>query len=245
MNLMAKENERLSCENIALLEKVRPMQNSQQNSQQLPSTPQGDLAGGIPGQACGYSCVWMPMEVACMSPPWIGNNSHTKAHSEVFGTQVSGVGPACESPENSRTTVMLRNLPNNYTRTMLVELLQREGFDKAYNFLYLPIDFKTQAALGYAFVDMAHPSLAERFWSVFDGFSNWTVPSRKVCFVTWCEPNQGLRSHIEQYRNSPVMHSSVPDEYKPLLLQDGQRVPFPPPTKAIRAPRVRDCRRHR
>merc|ERR1711972_1317523 len=227
VDVATKENERLSRENAALLEKVRRME----NSQEFPSAPMaslpthGGFVGCIPGQADGYGSLWMPMEVACANATWIANMDHTEVHSEV-----------------SRTTVMLRNLPNNYTRAMLVELLQREGFGRAYNFLYLPIDFKTQAALGYAFVDMAHHSLAQRFWSVFDRFSNWTVPSRKVCYVAWCEPNQGLQTHIEQYRNSPVMHSSVPDEYKPLLLRDGQRVPFPPPTKSIRAPRARDCR---
>merc|ERR1712176_1039429 len=184
----------------------------------------------------------MGIAVACTNATWVGNIDCAEAHPEIFGAQVSGVGPACQSPEESRTTLMLRNLPNNYTRAMLVELLQREGFGQAYNFLYLPIDFKSQDALGYAFIDMASPSLALRLWSVFDGFSTWTVPSRKECFVVWCEPNQGLQAHIEQYRNSPVMHSSVPDDYKPLLLRDGQRVPFPPPTKAIRAPRARDCR---
>jgi len=244
VDLVTKDNERLSRENAALLEKVRRME----SSQDFPAAPTAGLpthsgfAGWVPGQAYAYGSLWMPMEGACMNTLWIGNTDHTEAQSEVFGAQVSGVGPACQSPEDSRTTVMLKNLPNNYSRDMLVELLQREGFGRAYNFLYLPIDFKTQAALGYAFIDLASPTWAHSFWSVFDGFSNWTVPSRKVCFVTWCEPNQGLQTHIEQYRNSPVMHSSVPDDYKPLLLRDGQRVPFPPPTKAIRAPRARDCR---
>merc|ERR1719189_837042 len=125
---------------------------------------------------------------------------------------------------------------------MLEQLLEREGFGAAYKFLYLPIDFKTNAALGYAFVDIAHPSAVHRFWSVFHGFSNWSVPSRKMCFVSWCEPTQGLQCHIERYRNSPVMHASVPDEYKPVLVKQGQRIVFPRPTKTIRAPRVRDGR---
>jgi len=35
----------------------------------------------------------------------------------------------------SRTTVMLRNMPNNQTRKMFMELLDREGFAKQYDFV--------------------------------------------------------------------------------------------------------------
>ena len=35
------------------------------------------------------------------------------------------------------------------------------------------------------------------------------------------------------------MHSTVPDEFKPLLFERGRRVAFPPPTKPIRLPRIR------
>jgi hypothetical protein len=55
----------------------------------------------------------------------------------------------------------------------------------------------------------------------------------------WGHPLQGLDAHVQRYRNSPVMSESVPDECKPLLLQDGLRVPFPLPTKQLRTPRRR------
>jgi phosphatidylglycerophosphate synthase len=51
--------------------------------------------------------------------------------------------------------------------------------------------------------------------------------------------HKGLGAHIERYRNSPVMHESVPDEYKPAMYTRGVRVPFPPPTKNLRMPRIR------
>lgn len=44
---------------------------------------------------------------------------------------------------------------------------------------------------------------------------------------------QGLEKHVEKYRNSPVMHDSVGHEARPILIQDGKRVAFPPPTKKI------------
>jgi hypothetical protein len=142
-------------------------------------------------------------------------------------------------PPHLRTTVMLRNLPNNYSRAMLLDLIDSEGFAKLYDFIYLPIDFKSRASLGYAFVNMTNHEAAKCFRDTFDGFSNWILPSRKVCGVNWSGPHQGLEAHIERYRNSPVMHEAVPDIYKPALFMDGQRAVFPPPTKKLRAPRIR------
>lgn len=142
------------------------------------------------------------------------------------------------APEK-RTTVMLRNLPNNYNRAMVLAMLDSEGFEGKYDFLYLPIDFKSCACLGYAFINLVDPGDVLRFWRKFDGYSRWILPSKKVCHVSWSGPHQGLHEHVERYRNSPVMHQSVPDEYKPVVFRDGLRMVFPPPTKTPRAPRIR------
>jgi hypothetical protein len=139
-----------------------------------------------------------------------------------------------------RTTVMLRNMPNNYTRDMLLDLVDSMGFEGCYDFAYLPVDFKSQAGLGYAFINFVTSVEAQRCFDQFEGFSEWKVPSEKVCTVTWGSPYQGLEAHVERYQNSPVMHHSIPDEWKPVLFDEqGVRVPFPAPTKAIKTPKVR------
>merc|ERR550514_646219 len=142
-------------------------------------------------------------------------------------------------PEHLRTTVMLRNLPNGYTSEMLKELLDRLGFAAEYDFLYLPIDFRNYVNIGYAFVNMRDPAAARRLRERIDGFSGWTIESPKVCEVSWSHPQQGLAKHIERYRNSPVMHESMPMEYKPRLFRDGREVPSPPPTKPIKPVKLR------
>jgi len=139
-----------------------------------------------------------------------------------------------------RTTVMLRNMPNNYTRDMLLELMDAMGFEACYDFAYLPVDFKSQAGLGYAFINFISTAEAQRCFDEFEGFSDWKVPSEKVCTVTWGSPYQGFEAHVERYRNSPVMHHSIPDEWKPVLFdEEGMRAPFPVPTKTIKTPKVR------
>lgn len=148
------------------------------------------------------------------------------------------VKPAAELHSGeARTTVMLRNMPNNYSRKMLVELMDSEGFAGQYDFVYLPIDFETRACLGYAFINMIDPSSAMRFWRVFDGFCRWSIPSRKVSGVSWSGPHQGLEAHVERYRNSSIMSDATPDDYKPAIFRCGVMVPFPAPTRKLRTSR--------
>lgn len=144
-----------------------------------------------------------------------------------------------ESEQNDhkgKTSVMLRNLPNNYTREMFLQLLDDQGFKCKYDFAYLPFDFFHDANLGYAFVNMVDSEAVDLLWKAFQGFSDWRLPSYKVCEVTWSAPHQGLKAHVARYRNSPLMHDKVPDDFKPVILRNGTRQPFPKPTKCLRAP---------
>merc|ERR1712025_42051 len=122
---------------------------------------------------------------------------------------------------------------------MLQELLDIKGFTARYDFLYLPMDLKRSAGLGYAFVNCVSRAEAEGMIAALNGFRGWNLNSSKVCEVVWGEPLQGLQSHIDRYRNSPVMHASVPDACKPAVFENGLRCRFPAPTKRLRAPRSR------
>merc|ERR1712193_236496 len=144
---------------------------------------------------------------------------------------------------DTRTTIMMRNIPSVYTSCTLVELLDIHGFGGHYDFVYLPIDFRTGVNLGYAFVNFVSNLEAHHFILDFDSFRDWSLESFKICEVSWADPYQGFEDHVERYRNSPVMHERMPDEYKPRVYVAGVRVPFPEPTKRIRAPRIRPQRR--
>jgi len=121
----------------------------------------------------------------------------------------------------------------------VLDLLDREGFAARYDFVYLPVDFRRLAGLGYVFVNFVTTEDAAWAKLHFQGFDRWEVASPKVCEMSWSEPLQGLDAHIDRYRTSPVMHEDVPEKYKPVYLQDGVRQPFPAPTKRIRPPRVK------
>lgn len=237
--------QRLTSQNVALLEARRHVYPVCQgpDSMSVPPTPRKCSLASLPVQDYGYSSVLLPAQIACSGQARATRKDPSTAPSIPLAPAAISVSPSNDNSEGHRTTVMLGNLPDNFTRSMLVALLESKGFGSAYNFLYLPIDFRARASLGYAFLDLTHAGEASGLWSTFEGFADWSVPCDKACFVTWCQPYQGLETLIERYRNSPVMHAAVPDDFKPLLLRNGQRVPLPPPTRPIRAPRVRHCRR--
>lgn len=135
------------------------------------------------------------------------------------------------------TTIMMRNIANNCTRAQLLEILRCCNFD----FVYLPMDFETRANAGYAFVNMISSSDADRAMQQLDGFRREfcrRFASKKVVEMEWAS-TQGLFANVEGLRNNPVMHSSVPDDFKPLLFRQGVLMDFPPPTKQVRAPRTK------
>jgi len=172
-----------------------------------------------------------------LSETWMPANARPAANLNLKGRSSMQLGKPRNPKMQERTTLMLRNIPNDYSRDMLLELMDSQGFAGRYNFLYLPVDFKRMAGLGYAFVNCVTQVDAEEMMAKFHGFRHWRFHSAKVCEVVWGEPLQGLEAHIDRYRNSPVMHGSIPDGYKPVIYESGVRQPFPAPSKRIRAPR--------
>jgi len=139
-----------------------------------------------------------------------------------------------QQDEDMRTTLMLRNLPNDYTRELFLNMLDDECLAGEYDFVYFPVDFQTGSGLGYAFVNFTSHEEAVRAWQLLDGYNDWLVGSTKVCEVRWSNPVQGLNANVQRYRNSPLMHEKVPDSYKPVVFSNGVRVEYPAPKKPIK-----------
>lgn len=144
----------------------------------------------------------------------------------------------CADEKEQRTTLILRNVPYSCTQDHLFNLLNSQGFECCFDFLYMPTDLRNRSCFGYAFVNFTTPEEASRAMTRLNGFSNWPVSSQKVCVVDYSEREQGLDAYIVRFRNSPVMHADVPDEFKPHIYSNGKRAAFPEPTKPIRTMRA-------
>lgn len=147
-------------------------------------------------------------------------------------------GATIVAGRHTRTTLMLKNLPNDYTRDHVVALLNKEGFKGLFNFVYMPVCLQSMVSFGYAFVNLVSFVVADQCWSRFQGFSKWDLDNSRKCEVCWSEVQQGLQGNVEHYRSSQIMHESVPELAKPAIYMNGAHVPFPPPTRRLSAPQL-------
>lgn len=135
------------------------------------------------------------------------------------------------------TTVMFRNIPNKYTREMLVKQLEQE-LKGHFDFVYLPIDFKNQCNVGYAFINFRSIQACEIFMLNFNGVEvRKCLPglnSRKVTEVTPARV-QGFEDNVQRLRNSPVMRELAHHpEWMPLIFDaHGVQLPFPSPERPL------------
>lgn len=124
-------------------------------------------------------------------------------------------------------------------RDELKELLDAQRFESQFDFLYVPMNLAEKINFGYAFVNFLTPEVADDARKHFHGFTDWPISSEKPCEVQNGTAVHGRDAHVERYRNSPLMHESVPDEFRPAIYNGSERVAFPPPTRSIKAPRIK------
>ncbi|RDX59121.1 Protein terminal ear1, partial [Mucuna pruriens] len=138
---------------------------------------------------------------------------------------------------DSRTTLMIKNIPNKYSQKLLMDKLDShcrecnekidDGNDQllsSYDFVYLPIDFNNKCNMGYGFVNMTSPEAALRLYKAFH-LQPWEVfNSRKICEVTYARI-QGLESLKEHFKKSKFpseMEQNLPVMFSPA--RDGRQL---------------------
>ncbi|KAK6922472.1 Mei2-like, C-terminal RNA recognition motif, partial [Dillenia turbinata] len=171
--------------------------------------------------------------------------------------------------EDNRTTLMIKNIPNNvvmqpdeallslsirYTSKMLLAAID-EQHRGTYDFLYLPIDFKASAFpskeslyylgnkcnVGYAFINMIDPSQIIAFYKAFNGKKWEKFNSEKVASLAYAHI-QGKDALIAHFQNSSLMNEDK--RCRPILFHTdgpnaGDQVPFPLGTIQSRSSRTR------
>ncbi|GJM91034.1 hypothetical protein PR202_ga07369 [Eleusine coracana subsp. coracana] len=70
--------------------------------------------------------------------------------------------------EDTRTTLVIKNIPNKYTQKMLLDVID-ETHEGTYDFFYLPVDLKNKCNVGYAFINMISPSFIVSLHKAFTG----------------------------------------------------------------------------
>jgi len=128
------------------------------------------------------------------------------------------------------TTVMLRNIPNRYTRDMLLERLN-QTYAGQFDFVYLPIDFNSKCNVGYAFINFRSPAACQRFYQEFHSAKTKSVlpgfSSSKVCEVSYARV-QGRDANMDNLRDEKFIEKlNEKPEWQPLFYDDsGKEIPY-------------------
>ena len=131
---------------------------------------------------------------------------------------------------DTRTTLMIKNIPNKFTREKLLEIIDKE-FKGTYNLFILPKDGNKNRNFGYSFINFFSSYYIPYFYHVFNG-KKWTdTNSQKVCEITYSK-FQGRNELISHYPNKIIYFNNViklkkgvndnffiPNEYKLLFKQ--------------------------
>ncbi|XP_047315288.1 protein MEI2-like 2 [Impatiens glandulifera] len=125
------------------------------------------------------------------------------------------------SGEDIRTTLMIKNIPNKYTSKMLLAAID-EKHRGAYDFLYLPIDFKNKCNVGYAFINMLSPWHIVSFYESFNGKKWEKFNSEKVANLAYARI-QGKVALVAHFQNSSLMNEDK--RCRPILFHsDGSEI---------------------
>ncbi|KAL9141616.1 hypothetical protein ABFS82_14G116800 [Erythranthe guttata] len=147
--------------------------------------------------------------------------------------------------EQKYSTIMIKNIPYSCPRKYLIEFLDEfcahenakkkdaEGTSHeetaAYDFLYLPMDFRTKNSRGFAFVNFTTARSASRFSDIFHQKKYWDF----VRFDLWPKKIEVARAEI-QGKEAAVKHAEESsyecetDEYLPVCFdppRDGSGQP--------------------
>ncbi|KAL5558340.1 hypothetical protein UlMin_034551, partial [Ulmus minor] len=138
-----------------------------------------------------------------------GSNKWIRKTKDESAKVESNARVVCPFPSNlqdlkllEKTTVMIKNVPNQFCRRDLLRILSEHCSDEnrkvasmsdpirsEFDFVYLPVDFRKYwgqnevANLGYAFVNFTSPTAAWGFFQCFNGL-DWSVAkNNKICEV--------------------------------------------------------------
>jgi len=162
-------------------------------------------------------------------------------------------GPACSEDHFQMPpvepgfcgTLMLRDIPNRYTSDMLIDCLMSQ-FKGKFDFLYLPIDFKNECNVGYAFINFTDVDACQLFFRNFHRVeANTCLPrfkSNKICHLTPARV-QGQAANVAHLLQSSIVDQLLEKPAWQPLVFDGHGNASQFLVKSADAPKNRKSKR--
>lgn len=188
------------------------------------STPEGHGHGCVPEQLSAimtrFGRQQLPQEFSDQPRQWNHNG------------RGAGMPKVHEKPRKPRAsdpmswadgvvTVMIRQVPRQYSQLMLLKEVNRLGFEGLYDFFYLPFDLKKGINVGYGFVSFIHPRHALAFREEFEGC--YLDPSDAKCKPLHVHPAsvQGYEANCSHFMSTKTGQKQDP-QFSPLFFPHGK-----------------------
>ncbi|XP_042500151.1 protein terminal ear1 homolog isoform X1 [Macadamia integrifolia] len=134
---------------------------------------------------------------------------------------------------SGNTSLIIRNIPNRISRKMLIQLLDKHCEEQnkkimglkinppillsEFDFVYLPVDFKSNQNKGYGFVNFTSTAGAFRFFRAYD-MHKWDIfHSRKTCEIDFADI-QGRENLAKHFMKSTFIcdtNAYLPVQFSP------------------------------
>ena len=140
--------------------------------------------------------------------------------------------------KETRTTVMIRNIPIKYNDKALEKEL--EPFKGKYDCLYMPFDYENGGNKGYAFLNLKSPYHVLLFYEVFNNKCWMFFDSKKICELNYAnfQGIEEIQKHANNYKGSkkPIFYKTnendsnnkieIPYKYLNIVLKSNPNMKF-------------------
>ena len=163
------------------------------------------------------------------------NNSNTSNNNNSFNSKIIFVDmkehnfePNVDinnilSLKDVRTTIMIKNIPNKFSRELLLSTID-QNFKGTYDLFILPTDGNKNKNFGYSFINFTSCYFIPFFYYMFNRKKWSSTNSQKICEITYSKV-QGRENLIAHYPNKIIHFNAVknlndeqkyiiPNEYK-------------------------------
>ena len=111
--------------------------------------------------------------------------------------------------EDRRTTIMIKNIPNKFTREILLNIID-QNFRGTYDIFILPTDSNQFKNFGYCFINFTNSYYIPYFYYMFNG-NKWSFTnSKKICEITYSKI-QGKNKLLNHYPSKIVYENKEVD----------------------------------
>jgi hypothetical protein len=120
-------------------------------------------------------------------------------------------------------TLCVRGMRGDSSTTELMRFVDSRDFGGEYDFLHVPMDFRSKKCFGYAFINFVSPAAAKRFVQevAFGGLSKFAagsemnaIPSKRQglaeCLISWYRSHSRSVRSVEVFPFVRPLHSTAP-----------------------------------